>query len=293
MNNYKTGIQARHTFLQCAREFLAAHDFLEIQTPKISFMPTDQDAHLFKTDYFGNSAYLVQTPQFYKQAYVINGISSVFEVAPVFRAEPRVTPRHLSEFTSLDIESSQFSQIEDIIQFESDLIGLATKGLSKAIDIKPIETFEVAEYKNVKKMLGLSDSEQITNVHEPAISKLFKADGIFIIHYPSNERAFYYEDCDEISLSFDLIVGGMEVTSGGVRTISKESLLRKMKKDNIDPARYTPYLKMFDGTVPVHGGFAIGVERIILKYLQLSDIGDVIPYSKKPDTNTEALIWKP
>ena len=154
MNNYKTGIQARHTFLQSAREFLAAHDFLEIQTPKISFMPTDQDAHLFKTDYFGNSAYLVQTPQFYKQAHVINGISSVFEVAPVFRAEPRVTPRHLSEFTSLDIESSRFSQLEEILTFESDLIGLATKELSKAMDIKPIETFEVAEHKNVKKCLA-------------------------------------------------------------------------------------------------------------------------------------------
>lgn len=136
-------------------------------------------------------------------------------------------------------------------------------------------------------------TEQITNAHEPTVSKQFKADGVFVIHYPSNERAFYYEDCDDVSLSFDLIVRGLEVTSGGIRTVSKESLLRKMARDKIGPARYAPYLKLFDGTVPVHGGFAIGVERIILKYLQLNDISDVILFSKKPNTDEEDLIWKP
>lgn len=291
MTDYKKQLKIKSDFLQAARAFLIKKEFIEIQTPKISFMPTDQDNHLFKTEYFGKEAYLIQSPQFYKQAYVINGVDAVFEIAPVFRAEPRVTERHLSEFTSLDVESSRFKKLEDILDFESKLIESATKALSRKHDIKPIETFEIVSYCDVKKALGLDQSTNLSNKHEAEISKHFKSDGVFIISYPSKERVFYYETINETSLSYDLIVDGLEITSGGIRTASKERLIKKMRAENIDPARYGPYLELFNGKVPIHGGFAIGIERIISKYLQIPDIANVSPHNKKPDTTGDNLVW--
>lgn len=292
MSDYKTNLKVKSDFLQLARAFLIKNKFLEIQTPKISFMPTDQNDHLFKINYFGAEAYLIQSPQFYKQAYVINGINSVFEIAPVFRAEPKITRRHLSEFISLDVESSKFKNLEDIISFESNLIKFTTNSLSKKYAIKPIKTFKIVKYNDIKKLLNLDKSVPLMNEHEIEISKSFRSDGIFVIYYPVKERAFYYEDYNNFSQSYDLFVDGLEITSGGLRITSKEKLIKKMRDDNINPNDYSPYLNLFNGTVPMHGGFAIGVERLISKYLNITDVVYVNPFSKKPNTKEEVLRWK-
>lgn len=292
MNNYQEAIKVKSDFFSVARAFLLSRGFIEINTPKISFMPTDQDDHLFKLDYFGNEAYLTQSPQFYKQAYIVNGISSVFEIAPVFRAEPRVTKHHLSEFTSLDVESETFGSLEDILIFESNLIMSITQRLSQLHDVRAIESFEVIPYETVKKLLGLKEDEPIRRNHEKEISALSNADGIFVTYFPENQRVFYYDSRHGTSISFDLIVDGLEITSGGIRTTSKEELIRKMKKDGIDPLRYLPYLELFDAPVNIHGGFAIGVERLIAKYLRMSDVIEVNPFGKKPDIVGEKLVWE-
>ena len=101
----------------------------------------------------------------------------------------------------------------------------------------------------------------------------------------------YYASEKGVSDSFDLIVRGLELTSGGIRTTSKSELVRKMKKDRIDSIRYMPYLNLFNGEIPTHGGFAIGVERIIAKYLNLPDVNMINPFGKKPNTTGEDLRW--
>ncbi|MBU2589270.1 MAG: hypothetical protein KJ939_02085 [Nanoarchaeota archaeon] len=293
MKEYSKSLKVKSDFLKAVRNFLSEnHGFIEINTPKISFMPTDQDEHLFKMNYFGKKAYLIQSPQFYKQAYVINGLSSVFEVAPVFRAESRITKDHLSEFTSLDIESSEFKTLGDIIDFEKRLIQSATNEISQNYDIEPIVTFEIITYKEAKKLLGLERDEPIRRNHEAKIADLFSTDGVFIRDYPEDQRVFYYFSENGISESFDLIVKGLEVTSGGIRTNSYKELIRKMKKEGINHLLYKPYLDLFKGDVPIHGGFAIGIERIIAKYLNIPDIIEVNPFSKKPNTLGECLLWK-
>lgn len=285
-------IETKTNLLETVRAYLLKRDFLEIHTPKISFMPTDQENHLFHTNYFGKESYLVQSPQFYKQAYIINGIHSVFEIGPVFRAEDRVTNRHLSEFISIDIESSRFKKLDDILKFEAELLKKVSIKLSSQHELDPILTFDVVKYRNLKKLLKLKEGESIGNKHEEAISRLFKSDGIFIIEYPKNERVFYYEEENGLSLSYDLIVKGLEITSGGIRTRDREKLLRKMREIGIDPKKYMPYLKLFEGSVPIHGGFGIGLERLLSRYLNIKDVSKVNPYSKKPNTFKEDLIWK-
>ena len=147
----------KHELLQNARNFLVREGFIEINTPKISFMPTDQDDHVFKTNYFGIEAYLIQSPQFYKQAYILNGIDSVFETAPVFRSEPRVTPGHLSEFISLDIESSRFKKLDDLIDFETRLIRYISSKMEDNQYVKPITTFATIPAMELKKLLKVDN----------------------------------------------------------------------------------------------------------------------------------------
>ncbi|MFH1275806.1 MAG: amino acid--tRNA ligase-related protein [Candidatus Woesearchaeota archaeon] len=293
MINIKENVKINSSLLEGIRKFLEEQNFLEINTPKISFLPTDQDDHLFTVDYFGTTTYLIQTPQFFKQAYVINGVDSVFEIGPVFRAEPRVTKRHLSEFVCLDIESSTFSHLDEIIKFEKKLLLAASTYLSnKDLPISPIESFEVVTYKEIKRILGLADNEPIGNSHESTINEYFKKDGIFITEYPADERIFYYEEENGISQSFDLILKGIEITSGGLRKTSKKGIIEGMKKNNIDCDRYTPYLDLFTDEVPVHGGFGIGIERLLSKFISVEDVSQVLPYLKKPNTQIGDLRWK-
>jgi aspartyl/asparaginyl-tRNA synthetase len=247
---------------------------------------------LFKVDYFGTPSYLIQSPQFYKQMHIINGVESVYEIAPVFRAEPRVTTRHLSEFTSIDLESSKFKSVDYIINFESELLRKISGDIKRTYDIKPIETFTVAEYGELKKILGLRDDESLSNRHEALITNQFGTDGVYIIGYPANERVFYYENNNDISLSFDLIVNGLELTSGGVRTVVKNNIISKMNEVGIDSNLYKPYLDLFDEDVPVHGGFAIGFDRLVAKFMGFDDVAQTNNLYKKPNTTTEILKWK-
>jgi len=95
-----------------------------------------------------------------------------------------------------------------------------------------------------------------------------------------------------VSQSYDLIVGGLEVTSGGIRKISKTKIVTSMKKYGIDPSLYLPYLDLFEGNTPIHGGFGLGIERLISRLLSIKDVGHVLPYSKKPDCKGDKLKWK-
>lgn len=294
MNNFKSNIKIQSDLLQEMRKFLLEDGFLEIKTPKISFLPTDQDYHLFKVDYFGTQSYLVQTPQFYKQAYIINNINSVFEIGPVFRAESRITERHLSEFSSLDVESSNFICLEDILNFEEKLLKEISKNLTREHNqVKSLESFEIVPYKDIKKALNLMDLEPIGNIHESKISDYFCKDGIFIVNYPIEERVFYYEEKEGVSQSYDLIIRGLEVTSGGIRKISKNRLIESMEKAGIDNTKYVQYLDLFDDATPVHGGFGLGIERLMSRLLSIDDVGKVLPYLKKPNDKTDELKWKP
>lgn len=172
------------------------------------------------------------------------------------------------------------------------MIQSATNEISQNYDIEPIVTFEIITYKEAKKLLGLERDEPIRRNHEAKIADLFSTDGVFIRDYPEDQRVFYYFSENGISESFDLIVKGLEVTSGGIRTNSYKELIRKMKKEGINHLLYKPYLDLFKGDVPIHGGFAIGIERIIAKYLNIPDIIEVNPFSKKPNTLGECLLWK-
>lgn len=293
MNKWAFNIKFHSDLLQDTRNYLLKKGFIEIKTPKISFIPTDQDDHLFKVDYFKSEAYLIQSPQFYKQAYVLNGIDSVFEIGPVFRAEPRVTKRHLSEFNSLDIESSKFVKLDDLLEFEKKLLKEISQDLAQKYNlISPLNTFDIITYREIKKALNLKDSEPIGNLHEKEISNYFNKDGIFIIEYSSDERVFYYKENNGISLSYDLIVRGLEITSGGVRETHKREMIDKMKDNNINPLKYKQYLALFDKEVVPHGGFGLGIERFISRLLDYKDVGNILPYSKKPNTIKEHLKWK-
>lgn len=288
-NQLEKVLQVKNAALIAARHALNQGGFLEIQTPKISFLPTDVDEHLFKTQYFGVPAFLIQTPQFYKQAYVINGCPRVFEIGPVFRSEPRVTSRHLSEFTSLDIESSQFRTVDQLVSFEQQLITTINHAIATLNGVHPIQSYETVSVPKIQKRLGLN--YPLSPKDEEEICTFVGTDAVFLIEFPERERVFYYAANQGKSLSFDLLMRGLEITSGGIRRTDQQELTDAMRIAGIDTERYSAYLELFDSNTPLHGGFAIGVERFVKQSMGLADINLINPYSKKPNTTSEQLRW--
>jgi nondiscriminating aspartyl-tRNA synthetase len=282
----------QNIIVQSFREFLIKNDFTEIFTPKIVAEGTEGGTELFKVDYFGKTAYLAQSPQFYKQMMVGAGFERVFEVAHVYRAEEHNTSRHLNEYVSMDLEMGFINDEFDIVNLEEKLIKYMLKSLEeKAKRYLEILKVEVPRIENSIPRMDFSDAisvlrevygkENLEDDLDPESEKLicsyvkekFNCDFIFLVNYPIKKRAMYTMPFKEGgSRSFDLLFKGVEITSGGERINNYNMLIESIKNKGLNPEHYENYTDIFKYGMPKHGGLAIGLERFTARLLSLENV---------------------
>jgi len=300
MRNQKTAsiFKIRHHVLASLRKTLSGKKFIEITTPKIIGSASEGGANLFSLDYFGKQAYLAQSPQLYKEQMTI-GLERVFEIASFYRAEKSHTGRHLSEFTSVDIEAA-FMNYTDVMNILEDLVVDTFKYVSenckKELEIIGNKTitsdhpFEKITYsqaleelkeKDVKLEFGddLLDSHlRILGENHPSF--------YFLTDWPIKLKPFYItekQDNVELSESFDLQYGYLELSSGGSRLHNPEKIKSRLKEQNLDPSKFSEHLQAFDWGMPPHAGWGLGLERLLTIILGIDNVREVILYPRDPE----------
>ena len=300
MRNQKTAsiFKIRHHVLASLRKILSEKKFIEITTPKIIGSASEGGANLFSLDYFGKQAYLAQSPQLYKEQMTI-GLERVFEIASFYRAEKSHTGRHLSEFTSVDIEAA-FMNYTDVMNVLEDLVVDTFKYVSenckKELEIignktiTPDHPFEKITYsqaldelkeKDVKLEFGddLLDSHlRILGENHPSF--------YFLTDWPIKLKPFYItekQDNVELSESFDLQYGYLELSSGGSRLHNPEKIKSRLKEQNLDTSKFSEHLQAFDWGMPPHAGWGLGLERLLTIILGIDNVREVILYPRDPE----------
>lgn len=285
------------------REILSNKGFTEIHTPKLIGTATEGGAELFPLLYYGREAFLAQSPQLYKQM-ALNAFEKVFEISAYFRAQPYDTPRHLSEFWSIDVEATLFglddllSLLEDILHFvkrrleENDKDYLNRLGVTipdfptKFPRYTYSEILEKVKKQGIKISWGDDLSAEALHLVAKEINVPF-----FIIDWPASIRAFYYKPKTEnpkLTQSFDLMWPAgpnslpIELSSGGERISDVEVLKKKLLERGLFPEAYSWYIDMFKYGMPPHGGFGLGLDRLVQAYLGLSSIVDTILCPRNP-----------
>jgi nondiscriminating aspartyl-tRNA synthetase len=274
------------------REYFRSQDFIEIFSPKIVPQGAESGATLFKLDYFGKPAFLAQSPQFYKQIMAGSGFERVFEIGHVYRAEKHNTARHLNEYVSMDAEMAYIDSMEDVMRMEEGFINALCDGLRNTYG-DTIPGFEVPiprvgkiprvplgdMKQEITKRFGKSfdDIDDIDPEGERLATAIaqqdFGTDAVFLTHYPAHSRPFYAMPAAEgLTESFDLIMQGSEITTGGQRIHDYQELIAAMKKNNIPLPENEGYLMAFKHGMPPHGGFGMGLERLTAQILQLPNI---------------------
>ncbi|MEU8204016.1 aspartate--tRNA(Asn) ligase [Streptosporangium sp. NPDC049046] len=280
------------------RAALEAMSFVEIHTPKIVGAATESGANVFRLDYFGRPAYLAQSPQLYKQI-MVGVFERVYEVGPVFRAEPSDTARHLASYTSLDAEMGFVEDHRDVIAACHATVAGMLAGIRAAagpslelLDVTmPVlpENPVVVHFSDVLEMIGKATGEDITDepdlapAHERWIgewaSREHGSDFVFVEGYPTAHRAFYTHPDPARpghSRAFDLIFRGLELVSGGQRMHRHDDYVRTLTaRGESDLSAYSGYLDAMRSGMPPHGGFAFGLERFMARLLDVQNIRQV------------------
>jgi nondiscriminating aspartyl-tRNA synthetase len=274
------------------REYLMSQGFTEVHTPKINFAGAEGGTNVFKLDYFGKQVYLAQSPQLYKQA-LVPVYERVFEIAPVFRAEHHDTSRHLNEYISMDFEMGFIESFTDIMNMETGVLQYIMELLKKEyapevellkVDIPDVKTIPCVRFKDakemcVKKLKNITDMKDFEPEEEAFLGKWakqqFNSDFLFVTHYLSKKRPFYTMDDPEdpeVTLSFDLLFRGIEITSGGQRIHDYNQQVEKMKKLGMNPDEFETYLMLHKYGAPPHGGLGLGLERLTMHLLGFKNV---------------------
>ena len=300
MRNQKTAsiFKLRSQVLASIRETLIKRKFIEINTPKIIGSASEGGADLFSLDYFGKQAYLAQSPQLYKEQMTI-GLERVFEISSFYRAEKSHTGRHLSEFTSVDIEAAMmdYTDVMDVLEsivvdvFKNTAENSKTEQQDIGHEIKiPDSPFERVSYTQALEELGNLDiklefGEDLQDSHLRSLGD--KHPGFFFLtDWPMKLKPFYIHEKDDdptLSRSFDLQYGYLELSSGGRRLHDPEQLKSRLKEQNLDPASFEEHLKTFGWGMPPHSGWGMGLDRLMTVLTGIDNVREVTLYPRDPD----------
>jgi nondiscriminating aspartyl-tRNA synthetase len=291
----------QHSVVESIRAFLFEKGFLEVHTPRIIASATEGGAALFNVDYFGEKAFLAQSPQLYKEQLVMS-LEKVFEVGPFFRAEESHTRRHLSEFVSVDIEEA-FADAEDVMRLLEGVIQHVCKTVkgkcpNELVVLKhkleiPAVPFKRLTYDEVlgdlkKEGIDVPWGEDIPTEAFRALGKLYP-NFYFITDWPTHSKAFYIkprEDKPELCEGFDLMWRWIELVSGGTRIAEKDLLVNRLKEQRLNPEAFRYHLQAFDYGMPPHAGWAIGLERLTMMLTGKKNIREVTFYPRDRDRLT-------
>ncbi|MEC9033687.1 MAG: aspartate--tRNA(Asn) ligase [Thermoproteota archaeon] len=300
MRNQKTAsiFKLRSQVLASIRETLIKRKFIEINTPKIIGSASEGGADLFSLDYFGKQGYLAQSPQLYKEQMTI-GLERVFEISSFYRAEKSHTGRHLSEFTSVDIEAAMmdYTDVMDVLEsivvdvFKNTAENSKTEQKEIGHEIKiPDSPFERVSYTQALEELGGMDiklefGEDLQDSHLRSLGE--KHPGFFFLtDWPMKLKPFYIHEKDDdptLSRSFDLQYGYLELSSGGRRLHDPEQLKTRLKEQNLDPTSFEEHLKTFGWGMPPHSGWGMGLDRLMTVLIGIDNVREVVLYPRDPD----------
>jgi len=291
----------RSVGLQVVRDTLRGEGFIEVNTPKVIGSASEGGANLFGFDYFGKrKAYLAQSPQLYKEQLTL-GLDRVFEIGPYFRAENSHTVRHLTEFTSVDIEAA-FMDYEDVM----DVVEKVVKNVAGQFGEKHRTDLELAGGKeiSISKIDRLTyeqcleelakEGEKLQSGDDLSDAALRKLGEIhpgfyFIMDWPLKLKPFYIhekEDSPKLSKSFDLQHGYLELVSGGRRLHDPARLRSRLAEQGLNPASFEEHLKAFDWGMPPHSGWGLGYDRLMMVLTGSQNVRDVVLYPRDTDRLT-------
>jgi nondiscriminating aspartyl-tRNA synthetase len=278
------------------RTYWVENDFVEIHTPKLMASASESKAELFRVEYFEGSAFLSQSPQFFKQMAQSAGFGKIFEVGPAFRADPSFTSRHATEFTSVDSEISWIDSHEDVMKLHEELLvaGFQAVKDKHGAEIEALFGFEVvvpsipfpriplAEAKEIVASRGYEvpradDDMDPEGERQIAayVKETYGHEFVFLTDYASSIRPFYHmRHADDPSLtnSYDLIFNGVEISTGAQREHRVEILEEQARSKGLEPEELSGYLDFFRYGVPAHGGFGMGLSRVLMLMLHLSNL---------------------
>jgi len=294
----------RSEALHIIRSTFQGKRFIEVNTPKIIGSATEGGANLFEFEYFRKNAYLAQSPQLYKEQLIL-ALDRVFEIGPYFRAEKSHTSRHLCEFLSVDVEAA-FLDYGDMMDLVEDLIRNVSTGISKNCkhQIQTLETgknsvpipnlkIERLAYERCLEELS-NKGENIRFGDDLSDSSLTRLGQIhpgfyFITDWPISLKPFYIhekEDNPQLSESFDLQCGRLELVSGGRRHHDQAKLRRRLEEQGLDPGLFSDHLRCFTWGVPPHSGFGLGFDRLMMVMTNSKNIRDVVLYPRDTERLT-------
>ena len=287
------------------REYLNEQGFVEIQTPKIVGSATESGANVFVLDYFGRPAYLAQSPQFYKQI-MVGVFERVFEIGPVFRAEKHNTARHTNEYVSMDLEMGFIDDHTDVMKMLTGVLrhmfARVTEQCAKEVALLKLKVPAIGES---IPSIRMPDAQRIilerykedcrgepdlAPQHEAWLceyaAKELGSEFLFVTHYPTAKRPFYAlpdEQEPTLTKSFDLLFRGCEVVTGGQRIHRYEQLLENAAKWGIKAEQISGYLQAFKYGMPPHGGFGMGLERLLMQLTGQTNLREVTLFPRDQD----------
>jgi len=291
--------EVQTTAERAMREFWRQERFIELHTPKLMGSASESGAELFKAEYFDRTAYLAQSPQFYKQMAMAAGFGKVFEIGPVFRANPSFTSRHDTEFTSVDVEISWIDSHDDVMSFEERWLAHVLAVVRETHGEQIAQTFDTAlvvpelpfpriTLEDAKQLLREAGHDAPPAGHdldppsERALSAIVAErhghEFAFVTDYPTSVRPFYhmrYEDRPTVTKSFDLLWRGIELTTGAQREHRYDKLLAQAEEKKVDVGPIQYYLDFFRFGAPPHGGFGFGLTRLLMQMLAQDNVREV------------------
>ena len=289
------------TVQSAMREFWAQNGFMEIHSPKLVGAPSESGAELFSLDYFDRKAYLAQSPQFYKQMAMAAGFERIFEIGPVFRADPSFTARHMTEFTGVDMEMSWIDSHEDIMVSEENMLRYVYQtvkekygneikelfGTDIVVPEVPFPRIPMKEAVEILKSRGYSLPADKKGDIDPGgeremaayVKEKYNHDFVFITDWPITARPFYHmrkEDDPSLTKSFDLIANGLEITTGAQREHRVDILTKQALEKGLHAEPIQFYLDFFRYGCPPHGGFGLGLSRLLMVLLGMNNIREAV-----------------
>jgi len=294
---------------QLFRESLYTQGFMEIHTPKLIGGESEGGSEVFRTDYFGTSACLAQSPQIYKQMAISADMDRVFEIGPVFRAENSNTRRHLCEFTGLDLEMAiqeHYNEALEVIHnmFKHIFTGMEERYAKELAIVRqqyasePVRFTEkpcILHWDEGMKMLQDAGEEpdvlgDLTGAHELKLGELvaekYKTDFFILDRYPAAARPFYtmpYPEDDRYTNSYDIFIRGQEICSGAQRVHEPELLKKQIEAKGMPLEPLKDYITSFAHAAPPHAGAGIGLERVVFLYLGLDNVRKASMFPRDPN----------
>lgn len=265
--------------------YLQEQGFMALHSPKLIGAPSESGAEVFEVKYFGQKAYLAQSPQFYKQMAILAGMGKVYESAPVFRAEPSFSSRHATEFVSFDVELEGVTHEEELIALECAMIRHAMHATLTAMGPELTGHYpqavvpgpeKVLTFAQAQAMLGLEGEESLTAEQERTLGAMMAKEGFELValtQVPWKQRPFYHhKEGESLTRSFELLYRGVEITTGAVREHRYEVLMAQMAEKGLTGKGMEFYLESFKLGAPKHGGFGLGLARLTMLFLGLPGI---------------------